>query len=146
MGNDLLWYADTVFPGFSTSKEDFKKEQPMKKNYPVSPDVEIIAAHFPIPGAGFLPVNAFVIKAKEPILIDTGMGIDSDAFMQALESIIDLKDLRWIWLTHDDADHTGSILKILEAQGPARGKLIGNNADEFRRRDSHAESLLDKSG
>jgi hypothetical protein len=31
-------------------------------------------AHFPIPGMGFLPVNAFVIKAREPVLIDTGMG------------------------------------------------------------------------
>jgi len=61
---------------------------------------------------GFLPVNAFVIKAREPVLVDTGMGIESDAFMKALESIIDPQDLRWVWLTHDDADHTGSIQKV----------------------------------
>ncbi|RJQ48328.1 MAG: MBL fold metallo-hydrolase [Nitrospiraceae bacterium] len=50
----------------------------------------------------------FVIKAREPVLVDRGMGIDSEEFMKALESIIDPKDLRWVWLTHDDADHTGS--------------------------------------
>jgi flavorubredoxin len=38
---------------------------------------------------GFLPVNAFVIKAREPVLVDTGMGIDGEEFMKALESIID---------------------------------------------------------
>jgi len=53
----------------------------------------MLPAHFPIPGAGFLPVNAFVIKSKEPVLIDTGMGIDCEEFMKALESVIDPRDL-----------------------------------------------------
>ena len=47
---------------------------------------------------GFLPVNAFVIKAREPVLVDTGMGIESEEFMKALESIIDPQDLKWVWL------------------------------------------------
>ena len=33
----------------------------------------------------------------------------------ALSSIVDLEYLRWLWLTHDDADHTGSIQRIMEA-------------------------------
>lgn len=86
----------------------------------LTPDVEILPSYFPIPGEGFLAVNAFVIKAEEPILLDTGMGIDSDQFMRSLESVIDLKDLKWVWLTHDDADHTGSLLKVLEAAPNAR--------------------------
>jgi flavorubredoxin len=48
------------------------------------------------------------------------MGIDSDEFMKALESVIDPHDLKWVWLTHDDADHTGSIQKVLEAAPGAR--------------------------
>jgi flavorubredoxin len=40
--------------------------------------------------------------------------------MKTLESIIDLQDLRWVWLTHDDADHTGNIQKVLEAAPSAR--------------------------
>jgi flavorubredoxin len=92
----------------------------MYKPHQVVQDIEVIPAHFPIPGAGFLPVNAFVIKAKEPVLVDTGMGIESEEFLKALESIIDLHDLKWVWLTHDDADHTGNIQKVLEAAPSAR--------------------------
>jgi flavorubredoxin len=92
----------------------------MDTPHQVMPDVEVLPAHFPILGMGFLPVNAFVIKAKEPILVDTGMGIDSEEFMQALGSVIDPKDLKWIWLTHDDADHTGNLRNVLEAAPDAR--------------------------
>jgi len=88
--------------------------------FQVVPDIVALPAHFPIPGMGFLPVNAFVIKAKEPVLVDAGMGMDSDDFMGALESILNLKDLRWVWITHDDADHTGSMQKVLEAAPKAR--------------------------
>jgi flavorubredoxin len=84
------------------------------------PDIFVLPAFFQIPGMGFLPVNAFVIKAKEPILIDTGMGIESEDFMKSLSSVIDPKDLRWIWLTHDDADHTGSVQKVVDAAPKAR--------------------------
>jgi hypothetical protein len=52
---------------------------------------EVLPAHFPIQGMGFLPVNAFVIKAREPVIVDTGMGIESEEFMKALSSIIDLR-------------------------------------------------------
>ena len=92
----------------------------MEKPYQAMLDIEVLPAHFPIPNTGFLPVNAFVIKAREPVLVDTGMGIESEEFMKALESIIDPQDLRWVWLTHDDADHTGSIQKVLEAAPSAR--------------------------
>jgi flavorubredoxin len=92
----------------------------MDKPNQAIPDVAVLPSHFPIPGMGFLPVNAFVIKAKEPVLVDTGMGMESEEFMKALETIIDLKDLKWVWLTHDDADHTGSIQKVLEAAPSAR--------------------------
>jgi hypothetical protein len=92
----------------------------MDKPYQVLPDIEVLPAHFPVPNAGFLPVNAFVIKAREPVLVDTGMGIDSKEFIKSLESVIDPKDLKWIWLTHDDADHIGSIREILAAAPQAR--------------------------
>ena len=102
----------------------------MNKPYQAIPDIEVLPAHFPIPGAGFLPVNAFVIKAKEPVLVDTGMGIESEEFMKALGAVIDPQDLRWVWLTHDDADHIGSIQKVLEAAPKAR--LVANSLAVLR--------------
>lgn len=92
----------------------------MDKPYQAMPDIAVLPAHFPVPGAGFLPVNSFVITAEEPVLVDTGMGRESEAFMQALESVIDPRDLKWVWLTHDDADHTGNLQKVLEAAPKAR--------------------------
>jgi flavorubredoxin len=92
----------------------------MHNPYQAMPGIEVLPVYFPILNIGVLPVNAFVIKAKEPVLVDTGIAIESDAFMKALESVIDPKDLKWVWLTHDDADHTGSIRKVLEAAPSAR--------------------------
>ncbi len=102
----------------------------MDRPHQAMPDIEVLRAHFPIPGVGFLPVNAFVIKAKEPVLVDTGMGIESEEFMKAIESIIDPHDLKWVWLTHDDADHTGNIQKVLEAAPSAR--LVANSLAVLR--------------
>jgi flavorubredoxin len=92
----------------------------MDEPYQAMPDIQVLPAHFPIPGMGFLPVNAFVVKAREPVLVDTGMGIESEEFMKALSSIIDPQDLKWVWLTHDDADHTGNVQKVLDAAPSAR--------------------------
>lgn len=92
----------------------------MDKPLHIMEDIWVLPSHFPLPGAGVLPINAFVIKAQEPVLVDTGMGIQTDDFMRALESVIDPKDLKWVWITHDDADHTGNLQKILEAAPSAR--------------------------
>jgi flavorubredoxin len=102
----------------------------MDRAFHATPDIGVLPSHFPIPGMGFLPVNAFVIKAEEPVLVDTGMGLEHEAFMEALESIIDPKDLRWVWITHDDADHTGNIQKVLEAAPNAR--LAANSLAALR--------------
>jgi len=80
----------------------------------VTDDIHVLPSHFPIPGYGVVPVNAFVLKAKEPVLVDTGLHQDSDAFLDALTSVIDPTDLRWLWLTHPDQDHVGSLRAILD--------------------------------
>ena len=92
----------------------------MEKPYKLTEDIEILPSFFPIPGMGVLAVNAFVIKAEEPVLVDTGMAIDRADFMKALESVMDPRDLKWIWLTHDDADHVGNLQILLEAAPNAR--------------------------
>ena len=102
----------------------------MDKAYQVMPDLWVLPSHFPIPGMGFLAVNAFVIKGEEPVLVDTGMGVEPEEFMKALESIIDPQDLRWVWLTHDDADHTGNLRKVLEAA--PRARLAANSLAVLR--------------
>jgi ODP family beta-lactamase len=86
----------------------------MVSSYHVAPDIDVLTSNFPIPGYGFVPINAFVIKGSEPILVETGAAIESADFMQALRSVVDPADLRWIWLSHTDFDHIGSLHQLLK--------------------------------
>jgi glyoxylase-like metal-dependent hydrolase (beta-lactamase superfamily II) len=87
---------------------------------PVAPDTESLGAYFPLPGYGILPINAFVLRAAQPVLIDTGIAGLSEDFMGSLRATIDPQELRWIWLTHTDPDHLGSLRQVLEAAPEAR--------------------------
>jgi len=86
----------------------------------VAPDTDALTAHLPVPGLGVLPVNAFVIHAAEPVLVDAGVVALRDAWFDALAQTIDPADVRWIWLTHTDADHTGCLEAVLAAAPKAR--------------------------
>lgn len=90
-------------------------DQPtMCEPYQAAPDVDVLPAYFPIPGLGIIPVNAFVLKAVEPVLVDTGLVPLSDEFMRRLSAVIDPGELRWLWLTHCHQDHLGSLQRILD--------------------------------
>lgn len=86
-------------------------------SYKATHDIEVITSNFPIPGYGLVPINAFVIKGSEPILVDTGAVVESGEFMTALRSVIDPTDLKWIWVTHTDFDHIGALHQLL-AENP----------------------------
>jgi len=85
-----------------------------------APDITSLVSYIPIPGYGVLPVNAFVIKAREPILVDTGMAAVRPEFMNKLRAIIDPEELRWIWITHADMDHLGNLEAVLSEAPNAR--------------------------
>ena len=98
--------------------------------YQGAPDVHVFPANLPLPGVGVLPINAYLLMAEEPVLIDAGIGVDGDEFIDAVSSIVDLQELKWVWLTHDDADHTGSIRRIMELAPNAR--LVTNAFSAMR--------------
>jgi hypothetical protein len=78
------------------------------------PDTFVIPTYWPVPGLGVLPMNAFVLRAEEPVLVDAGTAVLSEHFLAALAEVIDPSRLRWIWLTHEDRDHTGSLARLLK--------------------------------
>lgn len=92
----------------------------MDTPYRASSDVHVLPSSFRLPGVGVLTVNAYVLLAEEPVLVDTGMATDRDQFLDAVASVVDPDALRWVWLTHDDADHTGNIQAVLEVASNAR--------------------------
>ncbi len=83
-------------------------------------DVTALVDAAEIPGIGVLPVNAFVLRAQQPVLVDTGQPVSRSDFLEALWSTVDPADLRWVYLTHPDRDHTGSLTEVLEAAPQAR--------------------------
>jgi len=86
----------------------------------VSTDVHVLGAWLPIPGLGVLPINSFLIRASQPVLVDTGLAALRPRFLETLGTLIDPADLEWIWLTHADVDHVGSLAAILELAPRAR--------------------------
>ncbi|MCX2179261.1 MBL fold metallo-hydrolase [Streptomyces sp. SKN60] len=86
----------------------------------VGSDTTVIADSLEIPGIGHIPVNAYVLTAREPVVVDTGLSVSDRDFVAALREVIDPPDVRWIWLTHPDRDHTGGIFDLLVAAPEAR--------------------------
>lgn len=83
-------------------------------------DVTVFNDLAEIPGLGFLPVNAFLVHAEQPVVIDTGLSNDDKDFVSWLSEAIDPADVRWIWLTHPDRDHTGGLYDLLDAAPQAK--------------------------
>jgi hypothetical protein len=92
----------------------------MDQPYRAGDDVTVLPSHLDVPGVGTIVVNAFVLHAAQPVLIDTGIAVDTDDFIAALRSVIDPADLAWVWISHDDTDHTGSVQRVMELAPRAR--------------------------
>lgn len=83
-------------------------------------DTTILPAYMPIPGLGVLAANAFVVHARQPVLVDTGLPALAPEFIGELRSVIDPVELEWIWITHADADHLGALPDLLKLAPRAR--------------------------
>jgi len=58
--------------------------------------------------------NSLVIRAAEPVIVDTGMVTHRDEWIDDVFSLVDPEDVRWIYLTHDDDDHSGNLGEAIE--------------------------------
>jgi hypothetical protein len=92
----------------------------VEEPYRASGNVWVLPDSLEVPGVGALPVNAFVIESAQPVLVDCGLAADEEAFLSALRSVVDPAELQWIWLTHDDSDHSGNLPRLMNLAPNAR--------------------------
>ena len=82
----------------------------------IAPETFLIHDH---QGEGEAPVsvalNTMVIRGAEPVVVDTGMMENRDQYLADVFSLVDPEDVRWVFISHDDIDHTGNVNALMEA-------------------------------
>ena len=81
----------------------------------VAPDTYLIPNLAPAAPGTFVPVNSLVILGEEPIVVDTGAPVHREHWLEMVYGLVDPEDIRWVFLSHEDGDHTGSLDQVLEA-------------------------------
>lgn len=110
------------------------REIPEIETLKLADDVYALRCWVPTP-FGFLSISAHVVLGAEPTLIDTHMPLCRELFMAAAWKLVDPEDVRWVFITHDDRDHSGNLMQVLERCPKARfaTSMIGmaRMAEEF---------------
>jgi flavorubredoxin len=68
----------------------------------------------------FIYLNSMVVLGREPMIVDTGTIANREQWLQDVFSLVEPKDVRWIFISHDDVDHTGNLEQAMEACPNAR--------------------------
>jgi len=61
-----------------------------------------------------IPIHSLVITGSEPVLVDCGSSASGDEWWAQVEAVVDPPDVRWVFVSHDDVDHTGNLSQVLE--------------------------------
>jgi flavorubredoxin len=72
----------------------------------------------------FVQINSMVILGEEPLIVDTGTPANRTQWLSDVFSLVEPNDVRWVFLSHDDVDHTGNLEQVMTACPNA--KLVCN--------------------
>jgi flavorubredoxin len=81
-------------------------------------------------GGTWTNLNSMVIRAQEPVIVDTGMLTHREEWFEDVFSLVEPEDVRWIFVTHIDGDHAGNLVEAL-ARCP-NASVITSAAESFR--------------
>ena len=75
-------------------------------------------------GPELFALNSMVIRGAEPVIVDTGIALTRTGWMEQVFELVDPEDVRWVFLSHDDSDHTGALREVLDLC--PRARLVTN--------------------
>src|SRR3954453_14846629 len=62
----------------------------------------------------YVYLNSMVILGKEPMIVDTGTPGNRQQWMEDVFSLVEPEDVRWVFLSHDDVDHSGNLEQVMD--------------------------------
>lgn len=83
--------------------------------YRITEDTWILPELFTAGPDALISVNSMLVTGSEPTVVDTGGALNRDRWLRQAWSIVDPGDVRWIFISHDDHDHVGNLLEVLDA-------------------------------
>ena len=94
----------------------FAPRPPMTHHEPlkIADDTYVIRAALN-EGAGpmFAYVNSMLVLGEEPAIIDTGIVGNRESWLNDVFSLVDPRDVRWVFISHDDHDHVGNLPEVM---------------------------------
>ena len=88
-------------------------ELPVTAPVSLAPDTFLITNMAPAGPGEYLPVNSLLIRGDEPVIVDTGAPIHRELWRDQVFDLVAPEDVRWVFLSHDDGDHTGALHEAL---------------------------------
>jgi flavorubredoxin len=60
-------------------------------------------------------INSAVVLAEQPVLIDTGSRRNQRNWLEDAFTLVDPQAVRWVFVSHEDADHVGNLDEVMAA-------------------------------
>jgi flavorubredoxin len=83
--------------------------------YQVAAGTWVVPQLVPASPGTLAAINSMVIAGAEPVIVDTGARLNRSRWLEAVFSLVQPAEVRWIFLSHDDRDHVGNLAPVLEA-------------------------------
>lgn len=109
---------------------DFAAPAPRQAPLAVARDTFVIRALTASVGGTWTNLNAMVIRGAEPVIVDTGMITHRESWFDDVFSLVEPRDVRWIFVTHNDSDHSGNLVEAL-ARCP-NANVVTSRGESYR--------------
>src|SRR5947209_13549711 len=83
--------------------------------YQIADDTFLITWGLDAPPVGHFPMHSMLIRGREPVIVDTSAPACRQQWLATMAELVDPADVGWIFLSHDDRDHSGNLLPVLDA-------------------------------